>query len=196
MQKRFFTSDQHLGHIRIFTKSNKIRFKSFSNIDDYTEWYIDLHNQQVSEKDLVYFIGDFSFYNREKTEELLKRINGKIHFIYGNHDRILTEGIVESTQNLKRIKYKKQNIILCHYPLRTWYKSRQTNSIMLHGHGHGTYNPIKNSIDIGFNIYGRLVEWEEILKIVLFSNNLIDQGFKGTNYEMATKYLEEKNGSI
>lgn len=192
MQKRFFSSDHHLGYKRIFMKPNGLRFTPFSNIDDYTEWYITIHNQQVDEKDLVYFTGDFSFYSREKTESLLRRLNGKIHFIYGNHDCPINDEIVESTQNLKRVKYNKQNIVLCHYPLRTWYKSRKTESIMLHGHEHGEFPPIKNSIDIGFNIWGRLLEWNEILEIVQFSNNLIEMGFRGTNFQMATKYLEEK----
>lgn len=194
MQKYYFSSDQHLGHKRIFTKPNGLRFKPFSNIDDYTEWYINLHNSIVSQNDLVYFLGDFSFYNRKKTEDILKKLNGRIHFIYGNHDRKISEG-VESTGTLRTLSFNKEKITLCHYPMRTWYKSHRDYK-MLHGHEHGKITPLKNSIDVGFNIYGKLLELNEIIRIIQFSNNILDNGFVGTNYEMATKYLEEKNGFV
>ena len=47
---------------------------------------IRMWNKTVSEDDLVYILGDFSFYDGEKTSNILKFLNGKKILVVGNHD--------------------------------------------------------------------------------------------------------------
>ena len=41
----------------------------------------------VKENDIVYHLGDFSFGGKDNVEKFLKKLNGKIILVKGNHDR-------------------------------------------------------------------------------------------------------------
>lgn len=48
---------------------------------------IDNWNLSVKRNDIVYHLGDVSFYNRQKTKEIISQLNGYKILILGNHDR-------------------------------------------------------------------------------------------------------------
>ncbi len=48
---------------------------------------IDRWNSVVKNDDIVWVLGDFSFYDKEKSKELLSRLKGIKKIVLGNHDR-------------------------------------------------------------------------------------------------------------
>ena len=44
-------------------------------------------NDRVKKKEVIYVLGDFSFGGKEKTKEILKRLNGYKILVKGNHDK-------------------------------------------------------------------------------------------------------------
>ena len=83
----WFTSDTHFGHARILEYCKDTRpFDSVSAMD---EALIATWNKQVRPDDTVYHLGDFAFKDAEHTLRLLKRLHGRIHLIYGNHDKVM-----------------------------------------------------------------------------------------------------------
>jgi calcineurin-like phosphoesterase family protein len=80
--KVFFTADQHFGHEQIMKYENRPFFGEA--IMD--ETMIENWNAVVNPDDLVFVLGDVSFYDKEKTTEIIKRLNGSKNLIKGNHD--------------------------------------------------------------------------------------------------------------
>lgn len=90
--KYYYTADYHLGHGKIIEYCDR----PFKNVDEMDEAIIRNHNARVKEDDVVYHVGDFYFRNspggaegmgkQERAKEYIKRLNGHIIFIKGNHD--------------------------------------------------------------------------------------------------------------
>jgi calcineurin-like phosphoesterase family protein len=134
MSKKFYTADWHLWH------HNIIRYcdRPFASVEDMHEAIVSNMNDSVGKNDLLYILGDVSFYGGDKTREILDRIHGKKIFLIGNHDAKNMKdypGWVEVC-HYKEIRDKGKNIILCHYPIQSWNKAAH-GSIHLHGHSHG-----------------------------------------------------------
>lgn len=170
MSNLFFTSDTHFGHANIIKYSNR----PFRNKDEMDEAIIENWNKVVSDKDVIYHLGDFSFDNYEYTRNILKRLKGHKHFIWGNHDRLFQKnkellGYFESVQDYKEIKWNDKKLVLIHYPLLTWNKGHH-GSFHLHGHCHGTLNHLnKNTtrLDVGVDNFNYApVSFEEITEIL------------------------------
>lgn len=93
MVKTFFTSDYHLGHTNIIKYCNR----PFENLESMNKTIIHNHNARVKSEDNVFFLGDFCFRNSTggkkgegeifKAEYYIKKLNGRIVFIKGNHDQ-------------------------------------------------------------------------------------------------------------
>ena len=172
-QNIHFTSDFHIGH------ENIIRFdkRPFKDIDEMHYRLIKNWNSQVNPDDIVFYLGDFTFKNQELGLRFREQLNGKIHFIMGNHDRVR---IIEKLRFEKiwgcdsglggvtiEVKDKDANrgyqtIILCHYPILSWNKSHH-GSWHVHGHCHQslTTNPE--------------MDW-------YYKRKVIDAGINGTGY--------------
>lgn len=78
-----FTSDLHLGHKNIIHYSNR----PFSDLEE-------MHNaidsgwlERVRPEDVVFVLGDVSFWPRDRTQEFLRVLPGTKILIRGNHDR-------------------------------------------------------------------------------------------------------------
>ena len=78
----FLISDMHFGHENIIKYENR-PFHSAAEMDDaiIRNW-----NIVVKKEDEVFVLGDVSFYNKEKTAEIIKSLNGRKYLILGNHD--------------------------------------------------------------------------------------------------------------
>lgn len=74
----FFISDTHLNDPRKY----KIRQFGFKTREEMTETIVKNWNSVVSKKDIVYHLGDFGDFN------LIKRLNGKVYLICGNHETL------------------------------------------------------------------------------------------------------------
>ncbi len=79
----YVTGDLHLDHGNIIDYCDR----PFSDASEMNEALVNNWNETVRERDVVYFLGDLA-YGRHKTSEIewLKRLNGNIIFIEGNHD--------------------------------------------------------------------------------------------------------------
>jgi len=154
MQSTYFISDTHFYH------SNVIKYSSrpFSSAEEMNEQMIQNWNAMVKPGDNVYHLGDVSFGPYKETKTLLNRLNGDIHVILGNHDKIIYKNIndlqssltLASVQNYKELKLGDPYpmIVLFHYGQRVWNKSHY-GSIHCYGHSHGNLPPHGKSVDVG-----------------------------------------------
>lgn len=78
-------SDTHFGHDNVLKfEPCRVEAMKVNGFRDQNEWLIHNWNSTVGENDLVLHLGDFIFKN--KNEEVLYRLNGRIVMIIGNHD--------------------------------------------------------------------------------------------------------------
>lgn len=114
-------------------------------------------NSIVTPGDEVYHLGDFAFNKRsDKVDEILRRLNGQVHLIYGNHDKgpmKQAKGFVTKS-DIKRVKVGDTRLILCHYAMRVWNQSHR-GTYHLYGHSHGTLldDPNALSCDVGVDCW-------------------------------------------
>ena len=78
----FIISDTHFGHEAIIRYCNR----PFASVEEMDQVMIKRWNETVSNKDIVIHLGDFSFYGKYKTREIIQKLNGKKILIMGNHD--------------------------------------------------------------------------------------------------------------
>ena len=142
-QKIFFTSDLHFGH------ENVIRFdnRPFDTVEEMDEEMIKHWNAKVGKGDIVYVLGDFIW--KAATNEavsIIRRLNGQIILIKGNHDRFLHNAAAKKA--LAGIKDyddicvtledgTTRRCILSHYFI-PFYNGHRYQAIHLHGHSHFT----------------------------------------------------------
>lgn len=94
--KVFVTSDHHFNHANIIKYCNRpwnSGKDSDGNIivtkDDVfrmNEDMIERWNSVVGKTDIVYHLGDFALGDRSRVADIVKRLNGSIRLILGNHD--------------------------------------------------------------------------------------------------------------
>lgn len=141
-QNIFFASDYHQGH------ENVIKFdkRPFKDINEMDEVLINNWNKVVEKDSIVFYLGDLSMRSKiEKTKWFVEQLNGKIHFILGNHDKekeIRKLNRFESISDYIHLEVKDdenprkyQEIMMMHYPILQWNKSHY-GAIHLHGHSH------------------------------------------------------------
>jgi calcineurin-like phosphoesterase family protein len=152
MSNLFFGSDFHFFHDKIRLYSNR----PYADVQEMNEALIKNWNAIVKPNDEVWDLGDFSFGNYIQTTTVLRRLNGKHHFVMGNHDKVviqnrqdlLKSGLFQSIQDYKELKINQQKIILFHFGQRVW-NSCHYGSIHLYGHSHGSLPPFGKSVDVG-----------------------------------------------
>lgn len=136
--KIFFTSDTHFGHANIIEFAKR----PFSSVEEMDEALIKNWNERVPKDGLVFHLGDFSF-GRHSCEKYLKRLNGKIVLIVGNHDfKNLSNKDLDMfywhSQQLF-IKIENRKLFLNHFPFLCYSGSwrNQENAVwQLFGHVH------------------------------------------------------------
>lgn len=117
----FFTSDTHFSHNKPFIYEPR----GFSSAEEMNEKIIENWNSVVKQEDEVYLLGDVVLSNMEAGIAALKRLNGKIHIICGNHDTTTKIKAYAQCPNVveicdgKFLKLGKQNFYLSHYPCVT-----------------------------------------------------------------------------
>lgn len=79
----FLYSDPHFGH------SNIIEYESrpFESVEHMDEVLMNNWNETVTEEDMVYVLGDVSFYSSSRTELIIRSLKGRKRLLLGNHDR-------------------------------------------------------------------------------------------------------------
>ena len=166
----YFTSDLHFGHKNIIEYCNR----PFENVEEMDNEIIKIWNKKARPNDIIYILGDFSWYNAEKTNKILEKLNGRKILIIGNHDykflknSNFNKNLFEEIKQYEELIINKKRIILFHYPIIDW-NCKYYNSIHLFGHIHNTENEDtkymkkqKNCYNVGFDIWKNLVSIEEI----------------------------------
>lgn len=177
MSKVFFTSDTHFGHAKIIEYSKR----PFATAEQMDEEMIRRWNETVGPNDIVYHLGDFAV-GGDKTrpaEYYLKRLNGRIILIEGNHEdrAVRVPELFEKIVPYLEIKvfYSgkdkegkpatiKQSVTLCHYAMKVWNKSHH-GAWQLYGHSHGSLPDPSDALqlDVGVDCWDfRPVSVEQI----------------------------------
>jgi calcineurin-like phosphoesterase family protein len=120
-----------------------------------TEGIIKNWNETVKDEDTVYVIGDFSFCNKTKTQEVFNSLKGTKILIKGNHDHKATLELPwKSVHDQFLLKYKDVFIWLCHYPSSSWERSYHGSwHLFGHVHNQGTYWANGLSCDVGMDLW-------------------------------------------
>ena len=204
--KVWFTSDIHFGHKNVLRFCKKRQEKMGIDLEDpdfdekHRLYLIEQWNKTIGKKDIVYILGDFSFYNREGTRRILEKLNGKKHLILGNHDKSCKglENYFESVSQIKTVDFKKheydfldENFIIemCHYPIFSWNR-RQHGSCHVHGHTHGSCDALNKQskelrVDVGYD--------GELGNLDFISLEDLYKYFKSITGELTFKqYIEKK----
>lgn len=82
MPKVFFIADTHFGHKNIIAYENR----PFATVEEMDKELIRLWNETVQQDDTVFLLGDFSFYNKERSAEICRQLQGNKLLVLGNHD--------------------------------------------------------------------------------------------------------------
>lgn len=142
MSKIFLTSDTHFGHDREFLWGPR----GFTNSQEHDEAVIKNWNETVGPNDIVYHLGDLMLGDNAHGIECVKRLNGHIRLIRGNHDTDARWKLYGTLPNVELIgwadviKYKKYNFYLSHHPTMTSNLEKaphlRMHLINLYGHTH------------------------------------------------------------
>ena len=144
MKNVFFTSDHHFGHKNILKFCADTR--PFTTVEEMDEGLIERHNEVVNHNDDVYFLGDFAFMDAHKINEILIRMNGNKHFIFGNHDKPMRQPGIEKhfvwmrDYHEFKIEGRDKNlgpIALFHFPIHSWNRMHY-GVLHLYGHTHNS----------------------------------------------------------
>lgn len=152
--RTWFTSDTHFGHANVIKYCNR----PFADVETMDAMLVENWNATVGAKDEVFVLGDFALCHPKRVEELVKTLRGRIHMVWGNHDKFRDNQAVAklfvSNADLLEIRTRTpadevQHITLCHFPLLSWAKSHH-GSWNLHGHCHGNLAPRQAlQLDVG-----------------------------------------------
>ena len=133
-----YIADLHFGHRNII----KLDHRPFLDAGEMDDALIKLWNARVSPNDNVYIIGDFAYKSDKDEAWYLQRLKGHKHLVLGNHDGKLLKNeramsYFETVDNMMQVTEDEEQIVLCHYPMAEWYKSRH-GTWLIYGHIHGT----------------------------------------------------------
>lgn len=163
MNRIFFTADLHFGHRNILRYQTDRPFADRDDTAAHDAWLLDFWRSTVDKKDMVYILGDLTFFKSEDARHLLEKLPGRKYLITGNHDGSIkaypnyfqsTAQILDLTVRPSMCSRLTENMVLnlCHYPLLTWNR-KPHGSVMLHGHCHGKLDEYNNlSPDLRFDV--------------------------------------------
>lgn len=145
---RYYMADPHFFHEGLNTKMD---CRGFGSAEEMNEYILMKWNAKVRSKDDVVILGDLSFGKAEETNALLRRLQGRLYLILGNHDKLIKNkdfdaGRFEWIKPYEEWNDHKRKVILCHYPILCYNGQYRLDGngkpkvYMLHGHIHNTYD--------------------------------------------------------
>lgn len=134
-ERVFFTSDTHFSHTNII----KYCDRPFATIEEMNETIITNWNSVVGPKDIIFHLGDFSFGGTAEWTKILRRLNGRIYLILGNHDlKSMSHEIICCFEQVAMgmcIEVDQQKIYLNHFPFLC-FEGESKDVWQLFGHVH------------------------------------------------------------
>ncbi len=149
----FWTADHHLNHFNIIEYCNR----PFKDLQEMHTCFITNWNKVVQTKDLVYHLGDFAFGGKGIIKCFVKKLNGRIIMLKGNHDHCLKNnnmGLFEKFYKRKQqpviIRNKRTEfmIAMSHFKQASFEMNTKVD-LRLHGHSHGCGNGYNDTFDVG-----------------------------------------------
>ena len=147
----YFVSDTHFGDPRVL----RIDKRPFASVREHDEALVGRWNETVAAGDTVWHLGDFALARTpDQVTSLLGRLNGTKHLIIGNNDPAATlqAQAWASTSHYVEISIDGIDLVLCHYPFRTW-NGMGRGRIDLHGHSHGRLKLVPRQHDVGVDVW-------------------------------------------
>jgi calcineurin-like phosphoesterase family protein len=153
----WFTADWHFGHDREFI----YKARGFDSVEEMNEAIISRHNSVVSADDDVYVLGDLTLGDHAAGAECIKRMNGRLHIVLGNHCTSAREAMYRELPNVVevkeaiRLKVGKYHFFLTHFPCMTGNLEKESltqTTCNLFGHTHqrtNFYNDIPFMYHVG-----------------------------------------------
>lgn len=146
-----FTADSHFGHARII----ELCRRPFVSVEEMDDALVERWNETVAPGDTVWHLGDFTLKGVEEAARYRARLNGDIHLVWGNHDRIAVRqasALWASSRPMASIGLDGVHVELCHFAMRVWDRSHR-GSLMLYGHSHGNLRGSQSSLDVGVDCW-------------------------------------------
>ena len=141
----FFTADLHFGHKAIID----FCARPFNDITQMNKELISTWNSIVRNDDHVYIAGDLFYGGRDAAGqsdaiEIVKKLNGILHLIAGNHDFPYLKNmeyhyLFADVDQIRYLKHDGEEIYLCHYPMAEW-SGFFRGSWHIYGHIHNAKN--------------------------------------------------------
>jgi calcineurin-like phosphoesterase family protein len=171
MAEQWLTSDTHFGHENIIKYSNR----PFKTVKEMNEALLDYWNQTVKPNDFVWHLGDVAMGHFDESWEYVKKLNGTIFLVIGNHDRIarryhMAEKYVArfATRYLERFQATDYEMRLGDWKLHhfpyfgdhvgeerfTEFRPKDDGSILVHGHVHEEWKsrPTERMFNVGVDV--------------------------------------------
>lgn len=145
---RYYIADLHFFHDEM---NHAMDCRGFENVEQMHAYMIEKWNGKVRHNDDVIILGDVSWGKPEETNELLRRLNGNLYLIAGNHDHFLSSKKFDTSRfrwikPYEELSDNKRKVILCHYPImcykgQYWLDDKGNPKVyMLYGHVHDSHD--------------------------------------------------------
>jgi calcineurin-like phosphoesterase family protein len=180
----YFTADLHFGHQAIIDYCNR----PFNDVSEMNQCLIKNWNSRVSNDDHVYIVGDLFYGGRDaagvdEAIATVKKLNGILHLIAGNHDFPYLKNmeyhyLFADVDQIRYFKHEGEHIFLCHYPMAEW-SGYYRGSWHIYGHVHNDINStasqymktLDKALNAGVDIcqympvtFGELKKYNELFK--------------------------------
>lgn len=182
---KWFTADTHIGHTNC-----ALKWRGFSSVEEHDELIIQNWNTVIKPEDDVFHLGDVVMGTFWTNIEKVKRLNGNIFLVLGNHDRIATRyGHSQKEYEKKFDIYSEvfadwdysllmdvdnKRLLLHHMPYDgdhveevRFKEHRPTpggHDFLIHGHIHDLWDKKDNQINVGVDVRGMTpVHLDELL---------------------------------
>ena len=169
MGRIWLVSDWHFGHDRDFIYAPR----GYNSVMEANEIILQNHNSIVANDDDVYVLGDLMLGDNDQNIEYIKKMNGKLHVILGNHDTSSRIKKYKECENIisisyaERLNYKKWVFYLSHCPMIVAHEEEDLKLWSLHGHTHSKdkFCEIPHCYNVALDAHdGFPIEIEEVLK--------------------------------
>lgn len=158
------------------------------DIEKHDETVISNWNSTVGKDDTVIHVGDVGLGNEDSLLSVVRRLNGHIHLVTGNHDRVWPGHrdarrhqrkwmeVFESVQAFTKIRISGRTILVSHFPYDgdstrderyTQYRFRNEGAWLIHGHIHAATRIDGRQVHVGMDAWDlRPVPVEVLTKLI------------------------------
>jgi calcineurin-like phosphoesterase family protein len=176
-----FTSDTHFGHTRIIELCNR----PFATVEEMNAVLIDNWNSVVSDGDIVWHMGDAVMGSFAENVKILGQLNGQIHLVPGNHDRVSSAYHHRNAAAFDRFQqmYLDQGVVIhdewetmshfdmCHYPFTDErYPELCPENVgqwLVHGHVHDEWQVNGRQINVGVDVWNYTpISFDTVMDII------------------------------